>query len=167
MSDLSEFYLNSKSSIVELDLLTISHPDFTQVFRIVRNSLAGITVTLEDGITVQTFDYYPLVITPTGSSNDLDQTLKVTLGDLGTLIPQELDAVSEAGTFRIKPQMIYRQYRSDRLTGPPIEGPSIFEIENIAFNDDGATFQASAPRVNLTGTGERYNLDRFPMLRNA
>jgi hypothetical protein len=164
MSLYSEFYLNSQSSIVKLDLLTISHPNFTQVFNIVRNSIAGVTVTLEDGVTVQAFQYYPLAITPTGSDNDLDQVLKITLGDLGSILPKQLDAVRAAGNFITKPTLIYREYRSDVLTGP-INGPTTFSIDNIAFNDLGATFQASAPRLNQTGTGERYTFDRFPMLR--
>jgi hypothetical protein len=165
MSRYTEFYLNSSSSVVKLDMLTISHPDFTQVFNVVRNAIAGITVTLETSA-VQAFEYYPLQITPTGSDSDLDQVLKITLGDLGQLLPQQLDSVQIAGTFRIKPTLIYRQYRSDDLT-LPIEGPDAFTIDNIAFDDTGATFQASAPRVNLTGTGERYTFDRFPMLRGS
>ena len=163
MSLYSEFYLNSRKSTVKLDLLTISHPNFTQVFNIVRNAINGITVTLETGVQ-QFFEYYPLQVTPTGSDNDLDQILKVNLGDLGELLPQQLDAVSAAGGFLIKPTLIYREYRSDVLTAP-INGPTTFTIDNIAFNSSGATFQASAPRLNLTGTGERYTYDRFPMLR--
>lgn len=163
MSRYSEFYLNSASSIVKLDVLTISHPNFTQVFNIVRNAIAGVTVMLETGAIVA-FEYYPLQITPTGSDTDLDQVLKCTLGDLGQLLPQQLDAVRTAGTFKIKPKLVYRQYRSDDLT-LPIEGPDAFTIDSIAFDGKGATFQASAPRVNLTGTGQRYTFDRFPMLR--
>lgn len=163
MSRYTAFYLNSASSVVKLDLLTITHPNFTQAFHVVRNALAGITVTLED-LTSQAFVYYPLQITATGTDSDLDQVLKVSLGDLGELLPQQLDAVSVAGTFKIKPRLVYRQYRSDDLS-LPIEGPDTFTIDNIAFDGTGATFQASAPRVNLTGTGERYTFDRFPMLR--
>jgi hypothetical protein len=163
MSQYSSFYLNSRSSVVKLDLITISHPSFTKVYNVVRNSIMGITVTLETAV-VQAFEYYPLAITPTSSENDLDQVLKVTLGDLGQLLPKELDAVRTDGTFIIKPTLLYREYRSDSL-GAPINGPVRFQIDNITFNDDGATFQASAPRLNMTGTGERYTYDRFPMLR--
>jgi hypothetical protein len=163
MSALSEYYLNSASSIVKLDLLDIAHPDFSKTYYIVRNAIAGVTVTREDA-TVQAYEYYPLQITPTGSDSDLDQVLKVQLGDLGEILPMELDRISVAGTFKILPTLTYRQYRSDQL-GAPIDGPHVFQIDNIAFNETGAAFQASAPRVNQTGTGQRYSYDRFPMLR--
>lgn len=86
----SQFFLNSGSNIVQLELVELSHPLFSQVYRIVRNAIAGVTVTLEDS-TVQTFQYYPVKLTPSGAYNDLDQTLQIQFGDLGQILPMELD----------------------------------------------------------------------------
>jgi hypothetical protein len=163
MSKYSEFFLNSSSRVVELETLEISHPNFTQTYYIVRNAINGITVKLENG-NEQFFQYYPLKIEANKASDDLDQTLKVHLGDLGELLPKELDAVAVANGFGIKPTVIYRTYRSDDLTAP-LNGPIRFEIAKIPFQEDGATFEAQAPRLNTTATGELYSLDRFPMLR--
>jgi hypothetical protein len=157
-----DFFLNSDSKVVELELLEISHPDFSQVYRIVRNKISGVTVTLEDS-SVETFDYYPLQIKPTASSDDLDQKLEIILGDLGSVLPMELDNVNVAGTFGIKPVCIYRTYRSDDLSAP-LNGPIEFEIRNISFKKQGASFDAVAPRLNVNSTGEIYSIDRFPML---
>jgi len=129
----------------------------------VRNAINGVTVTLETGVQ-QFFTYYPLQITPTGSDNDLDQSMKITLGDLGELLPQQMDACSVAGTFSIKPTLIYRTYRSDDLTQPAY-GPDRFVVNNIAFNLDGGTFEAVAPYLNNSRTGEIYDLNRFTPLR--
>lgn len=93
MSNYSQFFLNSSSKVVQLELLEITHPSFTQVWRIVRNAIAGVTVTLEDASS-KAFVYYPLKITPSGASSDLDQALEIMFGDLGSILPAELDRVT-------------------------------------------------------------------------
>lgn len=321
MSNFSQFFLNTSSKVVRLDLLEFSHPDFSKLYRIVRNAVAGVSVTLED-TTTGVFAYYPVKLSPTGSNNDLDQSIEVLFGDLGQMLPQELDRtvrptslvinggacigvwadssgnvigepflVGNGGQFFvpynatalqvgmndgggysdnqghwnisinggaatgvtptnrpwtssgglnpqypynqsgstapvqravtpgsvitiaitltaglssgsllvdgfgdpslpdntdygssststpgvwvhrdpnpgsiIKPTMIYRSYRSDDLTAP-LDGPYKFQVNNISFKKEGATFSCGAPRLNYTATGEVYTMDRFPMLK--
>lgn len=163
MSRYSEFFLNSASSIVQLELVEIYHPSFSKRYRVVRNAINGITVTLETS-EVAFFEYYPLQIKPTGVSDDLDQTLEVQLGDLGEIIPQELDHVMAAGTFNIKPTLVYRTYRSDDLT-QPLYGPFRYVISSMPFTKEGAMLNAGAPRVNQNTTGEIYTINRFPTLQ--
>ena len=155
------FYLNTLSNVVKLDLLEFAHPSFAETHYVVRNAIAGVTVTHEDN-TVHDYTYYPVSMNATGTSDNLDQSLKVSFGDLGTTIPGEIDAVRAADTMQTKPTLQYREYRSDTMS--LINGPTTFQIDNIAFNSDGATVDAVAPRVNLVGTGERYDLVRFPTL---
>lgn len=162
MSAYAAFFLNSASSIVPLETLEISHSSFSKTYWIVRNAVAGITATLEDG-TVQDFVYYPLSIKQTGASDDLDQKLQIQLGDLGEIVPKEIDNVVNAGTFGIKPTLIYRTFRSDDMTAP-MDGPYRYEITSIGTKKDAASFVAQAPSLNVTRTGEVYSLDRFPML---
>lgn len=163
MSRYTEFFLNSKSSVVQLETLEISHPNFTKIYRVVRNAVEGITATLENG-TSATFDYYPLQIENAGVRDDLDQSIKINLGDLGEVLPKELDEVSSSDGFGTKPVVIYRTYRSDDLTRP-LFGPVTLEVSTFAFNREGSTFEAKAPSLNINKTGEIYSLDRFPMLR--
>lgn len=163
MSRYSEFFLNSKASIVQLELVEVSHPFFTQVYRKVRNSLQPVTVTLE---TMQqaTFDYYPLKITSMGARTDLESGFRIDLGDLGEILPKELDSVADNDAFEIKPSLVYRAYRSDDLS-LPIFGPIFLECSNFSFNKEGASFEAKAPSLNNNRTGEVYSFERFPMLR--
>jgi hypothetical protein len=163
MSDYSEFFLNGNSYVAELELIEISHPNLTQTYYLVRNAMNGITVTLEND-REQAFEYYPLQITPIGDADDLDQSLQIQLGDLGELLPQELDAIYAADGFSTRPQVIYRTYRSDDLT-LPLYGPITLEITNLTFKKEGAAFEARAPRKNSSATGEIYTTVRFPMLR--
>jgi hypothetical protein len=163
MSNYSEYFLNSKSNVIQLELIEISHSAFTKVYRIVRNATAGVTVKLEDN-TTESFDYYPLSITPIAANDDLDQSLKISLGDLGEVLPKELDAVSSATGFLEKPVVKYRIYRSDDLQNVLV-GPLILEVKTFSFSREGSTFEAKAPSVNINKTGEIYKIDRFPMLR--
>lgn len=163
MKTYAEFFLKSKSSVVQLETLEISHPNFTKVYRVVRNAVEGIVVTLENG-SFAAFDYYPLQIENAGVRDDLDQSIKINLGDLGEVLPKELDEVSSNAGFGTKPIVIYRTYRSDDLSRP-LFGPVTLEVSTFAFNREGSTFEAKAPTLNINKTGEIYSLDRFPMLR--
>lgn len=163
MTTYAEFFLNSKSSVVQLETLEISHPNFTKVYRIVRNAVQGVTVVVEDGSS-KSFDYYPLKIENAGIRNDLDQSITINLGDLGEVLPKELDEVSSNDNFSTKPTVIYRTYRSDDLSRP-LFGPVVLEVTSFAFNREGSTFEAKAPSLNISKTGEVYKIDRFPMLR--
>lgn len=160
----AEYFLNSRSSVVQLELIEISHPGFTQTYRAVRNAVKGVTVTLETGGTAF-FEYYPMKIVPQSARSDLDHSISLTFGDLGEILPLEMDAVMKypAG-LDIKPTVKYRVYRSDDLSSP-LYGPLVLEVEAFTFNRQGSTFEAKAPSVNLTRTGEIYSLTRFPALR--
>lgn len=163
MTTYAEFFLNSKSSVVQLETLEISHPNFTKTYRIVRNAVEGVFATLESG-TIAKFDYYPLQIENGGVRDDLDQSLKINLGDLGEVLPNELDEISSTNGFGIKPTVVYRTYRSDDLSRP-LFGPVLLEVSSFAFNREGSSFEAKAPSLNINKTGELYKIDRFPMLR--
>ena len=163
MSKYTEFFLNSPSNVVQLELIEISHSAFSKIYRIVRNNTSGVTVKLETG-SYATFDYYPLKITPISQQDDLDQILKIELGDLGEIIPVELDAVHAANKYNEKPVLIYRTYRSDDLE-EILFGPINLEVKSFAFTKNGAAFEAIAPSLNINKTGEFYTIDRFPTLK--
>lgn len=163
MPDYVAYFLSSKSSVVYLETLEISHPSFSRTYWVVRNAVGGITATLETAVE-QAFEYYPLRIRPIGASDDLDQTLRVDLGDLGEIIPQEIDAIREAGTMGIKPTVKYRAWRSDDLAAPLV-GPLVLEIAELSSNQEGSSFEAKAASLNVNRTGELYRIERFPMLR--
>jgi hypothetical protein len=157
------YFLDSNRDVVRLELIEFSHPSFTQVYRKVRNARDGVEVTLEDA-SVEWFDYYPMAITELGDQATLDTGVRIDFGDLGEVLPKELDAVYAADAMATKPKVVYRAYRNDDLTSP-IVGPLVLEATNFSFKREGASFEASAPYVNNTKTGESYNLTRFDMLR--
>lgn len=157
------YFLSSNSDVIQYETLEIAHPNFTQVFYVVRNNTRGITATLENGTSIN-FVYYPLKITPQGDRNNLDQVIQIEVGDLGEVLPIQLDAVMAADGMATKPTVKYRTYRSDRLN-QVMYGPLLLNISSLAFNRSGVVFEARAPSLNVGATGELYTLDRFPMLR--
>lgn len=163
MSDLTEYFLNSKASIVQLDCFEIKHSAFTSTKYLVRNAAQGVHVTHEDA-SEHDYEYVPMLVERPKNLDDLDQIYRVSLGDLGEIIPAEIDAIRSADGFSEKPVVIYRAYRSDQLTSP-LYGPYVLELKNFDFSRDGSTFDAMAPSLNVARTGERYTIPRFPMLK--
>lgn len=164
MPDYVGFYLNSSGSVVRIECFELSHPSFTKTYRVVRNVTAGITVTHEDS-TSHAYDYYPLKIERSNTTDDLDEGLSIGMGLLGDELPQEFDRVNDGAYSDVVPVLKYRVYRSDDLTAPMF-GPSILEVRGCSCDDSGqASFEATAPRLNTTTTGEIYTFARFPMLR--
>lgn len=162
----TNFFLNSKSSVVRLELLTITHSAFSKQYNIVRNATEGVWVTVgSDNPTLEFFEYYPLKITLEKVKNDLDYSLQIIFGDLGDIVPSELDLVRAAEKFDEKPQIIYSVYRSDFLDAPMTE-PVFLEITSFTTDGPNTTFIAKAPSVSLGKTGEIYTFNRFPGLRS-
>lgn len=160
-----EFFLGSRSDVVQLELLSFQHPAFSKRYDVVRNSTDGVTVTLENG-DERTFEYYPLRITPVGTRGDLDYGLRIQLGDLGEIIPHESEAVRESAGYATKPTATYRVYRSDDLTRV-LFGPLTLEMTEVVVSRDGASFSAQAPILSILATGDLYTVSRFPMLRGT
>lgn len=162
MSDIYEFFLSARSTVVRLECVEISHPNFSQTYRVVRNHVSGVTVTLETAATA-TFTYYPLRITRQGMADDLDFAIQVDWGDLGGIAPAEIARVKANDGFGTKPTVVYRTYRSDDLT-TLLEGPITLEVSSVANDGEKCAFVAKAPTLNLNRTGEVYDKLRFPGL---
>lgn len=164
MSDYSEYFLNSRSSIAQIECLEISHSAFTVgTYYLVRNAANGIHVTHEDA-SEHDYQYLPMRLGLTGARTDLDHILKVELGDLGEIVPKEIDAIAAAELFKEYPRVIYRVYRSDVLT-TPLYGPLFLELQSFNLTKEGCAFEAKAHSLNVSSTGERFTLPRFPALR--
>lgn len=166
MSDaaLIDYFLNSEAKVVQLELLRISHSAFTQTFNLVRNHPDGVTITMGGGDVF--FQYMPMRIQRGGEANDLAQSIRVDLGDLGEVWPDQLDAIRAADAFGEKPKVTYWTYRSDDLSAP-LRGPIDLEVTDFSFNRQGASFEAKAPRLNVLSTGMTYLVSLFPTLRGV
>lgn len=163
MSDYSEYFLNGPIRVANLETLEISHPNFSQTYWVVRNSRLGLNAYLETGV-LQAFVYYPIKVVRSDTDNSLDQVFRFSLGDLGEILPKELDRVNAANNRITRPIVKYRTYRSDDLSRPLL-GPMRLEITDLPFSREGVAFEAKAPTLNLNQTGEYYDFSRFPGMR--
>lgn len=164
MPSYAEFFLDGPSRVAQLDLLEISHPSFSKTYRIVRNKVGGVTATVDGE--PQVFNYYPLRVTGKGDRNDLDYGLRIDLGDLGEIIPQEMDRVAADESFGTRPTVRYWTFRSDDLTAPMF-GPVTLQVSQFPMTRMGTSFDAMAPSLNANRTGELYLISRFPMLKGT
>lgn len=166
MSRLEEFFLKGRKDVVYVETIEIIHTHFTKPLRIVRNVTNGWTAKLANGDSNRVqFDYFPLKLEVGSSKTDLDQTLNITIGDLGEVLPQELERAFENEGMLAKPILKYRCYASDDPDFV-LYGPITLQIDSFNYDQQGTTFQATAPNVNKSKTGELYSTVRFPFLKS-
>ena len=159
-----DFFLASQHDVIQFETLEISHPQFSKVYRLVRNNDQGLEAGLEEDGGNVVFDFVPMTINEKRTKANLDYGISITFGDLGMLLPQELERVRANSGFSTKPTLIYRTYRSDDLSSPMF-GPISLEVTKIVSTKKGSTFDAEAPILNLTKTGELYDKKRFTGLQ--
>lgn len=180
MSLYSDYYFNSNPSVAELDMLEIQHPRFNpNVFRLTRNGniqditgidafgnqKRGCIVTHEGGGGPFEYEYVPMQIERLGTGTDMDQALRVTIGDVGMILAQQLELIDFYNANAIKPIVRYRAYRSDNLTLPLTQTPAILEMKRVMFNRQGASFEAVSPYLNVGKTGIVYTTKDFPTMK--
>ncbi|WP_447988339.1 DUF1833 family protein [Achromobacter spanius] len=159
-----DFFFGAPLSTAELQTLQISQPDFSRTWYFQANFRDGFWAGLESGDKVF-FDYVPFALKLLEDRGNLDFGMTVTLGDLGEILPDEIQRAREAGSLRTSPpSVIYRSFRSDDLE-KPMFGPIVLQARPITRSSEGAQFDATAPQVNVSKTGRAYRSDEFPMLR--
>ncbi|MCS3505020.1 DUF1833 domain-containing protein [Achromobacter sp. JUb104] len=158
-----DFYFGAPQSTAELETLEISQPAFSQVWRLQSQYRGGFWARLESGELVF-WQYVPMRLRQLDDRGNLDFGISVTLGDLGEILPDEIERARQAGTLRTFPPTVrYRAYRSDDLETPMV-GPVTLQARKIVRNRDGAQCDSMAPQTNVTKTGMLYRTDLFPML---
>jgi len=158
-----EFFFGAGQDVPQLETLEIRQVSFSQVWYLQSHYREGFWARLETGEQAF-FIYAPMAMRALAERGNLDFGLAVTLGDLGEILPDEIQRAREAGTWRSSPPRVtYRSYRGDDLERPMF-GPIVLQAREITRNDDGAQFNATAPELNVSKTGELYRIDRFPML---
>ncbi|NYT76560.1 DUF1833 family protein [Alcaligenaceae bacterium] len=160
---LVSFFLDRPDGVSEeLETLEISDPDFSKTYYIVRNAHFGLTARDENGVE-RHFEYYPMTLRALGQRDTLDYGIGVALGDQGEIVDEEVHNMRMADALRSRPKVVYRAYRADDLSKPMI-GPINLQIDEVSTSEEGASFDAVAPSLNLVKTGEFYTVDRFPQL---
>lgn len=161
----NEYFLRGDPGVIRMQLVEVSHPAWENTYRYVQNIADGVTVTHEDGAVLD-YAYSPIIIKKSKTDDNLDQSITVTVGDLGEQIPLDMDRLRESDEFRaVKPTLNYREYLSDNLSEP------LLTIEKLEVTDyqphlEGGMFVCKAKEMNLTRTGISYTIEDFAALRD-
>ena len=163
---LEEFFLKGRKDVVYVETIEVIHPEFTKSLRVVRNVTTGWSAKLNntDANRVD-FIYFPLSIEVGSSKTDLDQSLTITVGDLGEVLPDELNRVLESDKMDVKPIIKMRCYASND-PDTVLFGPITLQIDSFNYNEQGTSFVATAPNLNKARTGEVYSTTRFPFIKS-
>lgn len=168
VDDIKDFHLDSVSSVVLLETIETSHSLWDEPIRIVTNHPDGVAVTLENDQPAF-FEFVPLLAQRGNTSDDLDQTLNITVGDLGEVLPPLVKKIHDAASDE-KPQVVYRSFAFDAasmtLTKPtPIEIIRGLHVSKMNRDHQATTFEAATSGKNSVKTGRTFNFEGYPDLR--
>lgn len=159
MTDYVGFFLNGGGDVMQLECIEISHPSFTDTFRYVKNDTDGLVA---GGVFYQ---YQPMSIERNNVSNDLEQTIAVTIADMQDELSIAVREIRKSANPTTRPSVVYKIFRSDELSSPMLTLQTL-EIVTISKNSEGlVTFEAQAPELNSVKTGLTYTLENYPLLR--
>jgi len=159
----TDFFFGASRRVAEIRTLEISQPSFSQVWRLQSSYREGLWARLESSELVF-FQYVPMVLRQLEDRGSLDFGMNVMLGDLGEILPDEIQRARSAGTLRTSPPtVVHRSYRSDNLNRPMF-GPIVLRAQPITRSPEGAQFDATAPYGNISKTGMLYRPDLFSAL---
>lgn len=168
IDDIKSFHLDSTPSIALLETLEVSHSTWEKPIRVVTNHADGLTARNELGQYV-TYQFAPLLIGKGETSDNLDQNLKITLGDLGETIPPLIDKIRIADSDEL-PQVVYRAYAFDASAmmlakETPIDIIKGLVVTTMSRDAHATTFEAKTADKNMLKTGRIYTIYDYPDLK--
>lgn len=146
---------------MQIDAITINHSVWPAPFRFTRSYVPGGSFMFEG----DTYQYLPMLISRAGQDGNLNQAWSITFQDLNSEIQaaeSEIPLDSEE-----YPTVEIRTFEYDKRDASVIllEGPYITNSAGISYDSKGASIEAAAERINITGTGFKMTPDRFGTLR--
>lgn len=157
------YWLVGRHDDVRLECIEITHPSFSRGYRFVRNHSKGIRVKHENGYWYD-YDYLPITVQPAKSSDNLQQSFTIGIGDVGDVMPYEIQRLRNGQYSNVRPTVNYRVYLTSDLT-KPLTSVLGLEVTDNQPKKAGAVFVCKAKETNKTATGVKYTLDAFPTLR--
>ena len=157
------YWLVGRHDDARLECIEITHPSFSRSYRFVRNHAQGVTVRHENG-EWREYDYLPITVQPSKSSDNLQQSFTIGIGDVGDVMPYEIQRLRNGSYSNVRPTVNYRVYLTSDLT-KPLTSVLGLEVTDNQPKQQGAVFVCKAKETNKTATGIKYTLDAFPTLR--
>ena len=160
-----EYWLRGRHDDVRLECIEIKHPSFSRDYRFVRNHADGVRVRYEDKV-YRDHEPLPLTIRAGQSADNLQQSFTIGIGDVGEIMPFEIDRLRRGQHSTTRPTLNYRVYLTSDLTEPMTSVRGL-EITDNQPQKRGAVFKCQAKQLNKTSTGVIFTIDLVPTLRGA
>lgn len=158
-----EYWLRGRHDDVRLECIEIKHPSFSRDYRFVRNHADGVRVRHEDKV-YRDYEPLPLTIRAGQSADNLQQSFTIGIGDVGQIMPFEIDRLRRGQHSTTRPTLNYRVYLTSDLTEPMTSVRGL-EITDNQPQKRGAVFKCQAKQLNKTSTGIIFTDDLFKSLR--
>lgn len=154
------YWLRGRHDDVRLECIEITHPSFTKIYRFVRNHADGVRV--KHGSWYD-YEYLPITIKTSKSADNLNQGMSLGIGDVGDIIPMEIDRLRNGSHKTSRPIINYRVYLTSDLS-TPVDSILGLEVTDNNPQNAGAVLTCRARDLNKSSTGLIYNLYDDPTL---
>ena len=168
INDIKDFHLDSAPSIALLETIEATHSTWPEPMRIVTNHENGFHARNELGQFIH-YHFAPLIVNKGSVSDDLDQSLNITLGDLGEILPPLIKKIREAESDEM-PTITYRAYAFDAASmslvkETPIDIIKGLPVQTMSRDHQGTTFEARTNSKNAVVTGRLFTPNDYQDLR--
>tara|TARA_R110000772_G_scaffold268565_1_gene396204 strand:- start:3328 stop:3834 length:507 start_codon:yes stop_codon:yes gene_type:complete len=158
---LKEVYALAPNDRVPLDTIQLSHPSLEESIFMVQDRIPW-NLTLEDGVTIQTFEPVPFRFTPPAAGENGIQEMAIAIDNIDRRVTDFIDSI---GTINAPVEVTYRPYLSDDPTTPQMNPPLLLFLTDISVDAFEVTGRASFTNiVNFKYPTAYYDRQRFPGL---
>lgn len=158
---LKEVYALAPNDRVPLDTLELSHPSLSESIFMVQDRKAW-EFTLEDGVTVKTFEPVPFRFTPPAVGDNGIQEMRLAVDNIDRRVTDFIDSI---GTINAPVEVTYRPYLSDDPTTVQMNPPLLLFLTDIQIDAFEVTGRATFTNiVNFKFPTAYYDRQRFPGL---
>ncbi|CAM3969845.1 hypothetical protein PSAR109036_01805 [Psychrobacter arenosus] len=168
INDIKDIHLDSRPSIALLETIEAKHSAWGTSLRIATNHADGFEARNELGQFTQ-YQFAPLIINKGSVSDDLDQSLNITLGDLGEILPPLIKQIRDADSDEM-PSVTYRAYAYDVASmslakETPIDIIKNLPVQTMSRDHQGTTFEAKTESKNAVVVGRTFNPNDYQDLK--
>lgn len=161
MSDLANFLLGGEVSECRVDLITLTHPNFSQDYILQNAIVSGDNFTVPNHGQIDV-DYFPFRVRELTANNVLTRGIDIEIGDISEIITREIKNLDMFDGYLEQPSVTWHQYRSGDLT-KPLFSTEAFSLIRTSRQRRSTSIEARSGEINASRSGERYLLTRFRM----
>lgn len=159
---IQESYASAPKGVFLLDTLEISHPSIPAETIFIVRETKSYDLTLEDGVTVETFQPLAFNITLPPAGDKGIQELRLEVDNVDRSIS---DFFALAKDYRTPVKVVYRPYLNTDLSTPQLDPPLELNLTDVKITAEKVTSRATfADLINKKHPLEMYTRSRFVSL---